>query len=171
MDAELWWLAPASPHPCAAAGVEAAAAELTALEGLKVTGEDLLSRMVPVTETAVTVLRRPDLVALFDTAPDLTGADIDIAPYIRDVEDMDVQLAWATWEPALPDDRPPDDARAPLPQWRCRIPLRDLAALQKRADVWRLNQSHDRWTKVTPRPGPGRGRRWSSPRTPVGMTR
>ena len=45
------------------------------------------------------VLRQPDLVGLFDTAPDLSGADLDIAPYVRDADDLDVQLAWATWEP------------------------------------------------------------------------
>ena len=55
------------------------------------------SRNVPVAETPVTVLRRNDLVSLFDTAPDLSGADLDIAPYVRDADDLDVQLAWATW--------------------------------------------------------------------------
>jgi CRISPR-associated endonuclease/helicase Cas3 len=148
-DAELWWLPPAKPFPYPAADVEATAAELASLEGAQVTGEDLLGRAVPVTEAAVSVLRRSDLIALFDTAPDLSGADVDVAPYVRDAEDMDAQLAWATWKPASLDGRPPDDARAPLPQWRCRVPLRDLPALQRRTDVWRLDQSLGRWTRVT----------------------
>lgn len=156
-NAELWWLPPARHHPYPAADVDAAAAQLATMEGTKVTGESMLSRSVPVTETPVSVLRKPDLIALFDTAPDLSGADIDVATYVRDAEDMDVQLAWAAWEPVTPDGRPPDDVRAPPAEWRCRVPMGGLSALTKRADVWRLNQSHDRWTRVTPadraRPG------------------
>ncbi len=148
-DAELWWLPPARHHPYPEADVSASAAELTSLEGAAVTGEDLLGRAVPVTETPVRVLRRPDLIALFDTAPDLSGADIDISQYVRDADDLDVQLAWAVWEPVTADGRPPDDARAPLAPWRCRVPLRGLAELQKRLDVWRLDQSLGRWTRVT----------------------
>ena len=57
------------------ADVRASVAELTVLDGVAVTSEDLLARDVLVTEPEVTVLRRADLLALFDTAPDLTGAD------------------------------------------------------------------------------------------------
>lgn len=157
-DAELWWLPPAKHHPYPEADIDATAAELDALERTRVTSEDLLGRDVPVTEPPVSVIRKPDLVALFDTAPDLSGADIDIAPYVRDADDMDVQLAWAVWEPATLDGRPPDDARAPLARWRCRVPLNGLAPLMKRdVAVWRLDQSLGRWTRVTPaaraRPG------------------
>jgi CRISPR-associated endonuclease/helicase Cas3 len=35
-----------------------------------------------------------DLSNLFDTTPDLSGADIDIAPFIRDGEDLDVLVFW-----------------------------------------------------------------------------
>ena len=51
------------------------------------------------TEPPVAVLRKSDFVALFDTAPDLSGADLDVAPYVRDADDLDAQLAWATWAP------------------------------------------------------------------------
>ena len=57
------------------------------------------------------MLRRSDFITLFDTAPDLSGADIDIAPYVRDADDLDVQLAWATWEPEADRRR----ARLPMP--------------------------------------------------------
>ena len=77
-----------------------------------------------VTETQVAVLRRSDLIGLFDTAPDLSGADIDIAPYVRDADDLDAQLAWATWEPEDGSTaRPPADGKAPSAEWRCRVPL------------------------------------------------
>lgn len=40
------------------------------------------------------VLRRKDLVDLFDTTPDLAGLDIDVGRYIRDGENRDVQVFW-----------------------------------------------------------------------------
>lgn len=40
------------------------------------------------------VVRRKDLIDLFDTTPDLAGNDIDIDRYVRDVEDSDVRVFW-----------------------------------------------------------------------------
>lgn len=149
-DAELWWLPPARPEPYPAADVDAAAAELAGLEGVAVTGEALAGRPVPTTPPELSVIRRTDLLTLFDTAPDLTGADLDIAPYVRDAEDSDVLLAWAQWQPAAEDGRPPDHAKAPEARWRCRVPLRQqLRELLKRGSLWRFDQALGRWTKVS----------------------
>jgi CRISPR-associated endonuclease/helicase Cas3 len=150
--AVLYWSRPADHHPYPEPDVAAAIAELERLEGEEVTGEDLLARSVPVTDAAVAVLRKPDLVGLFDTAPDLSGADLDIAPYVRDAEDLDLQLAWATWTPEAEagDGRPPADAKAPPAQWRCRVPLGGLADYLKRdVVVWRLDQALGRWARVS----------------------
>jgi CRISPR-associated endonuclease/helicase Cas3 len=147
--AELWWLPPAKPAPYEPEDVTASVDALTALEGETLTGEQLLARDVAVTEPQVSVIRRADLVALFDTTPDLTGADLDVAPYVRDAEDLDVQLAWATWTPAADDGRPPDEAKAPPQQWRCRVPLGELRKLSDRATVWKFDQTVGRWAKVS----------------------
>lgn len=40
------------------------------------------------------LLRRKDLIDLFDTTPDLAGHDTDISRYIRDGQDHDVQVYW-----------------------------------------------------------------------------
>ena len=40
------------------------------------------------------VIRRKDLLDLFDTDPDLTGFDVDISPYVRDATDTDVHVFW-----------------------------------------------------------------------------
>lgn len=149
-NAELWWLPPGMPAPYPEADVEASAAELDRLEGQPVTSEKLLTRLVAVTSVQVAVLRRPDLVGLFDTAPDLSGADIDIAPFVRDADDLDVQLAWATWESAAEGAAPPAEARAPGTEWRCRVPLGQLNELQKQGiAVWRLDQAVGGWTRIT----------------------
>ena len=148
----LYWARPATHHPYPEPDVASAFAELERLEGKAVTGEDMLAQAVPTTDPAVAVLRRPDLVGLFDTAPDLSGADLDVAPYVRDADDLDVQLAWAAWEPGSDgrDGAPPAEAKAPDAQWRCRVPLRELEALMKRdVAVWRLDQALGRWTRVS----------------------
>ena len=153
--AQLCWIPPAQHHPYPEQDVAASVAELEALEGESLTGEDLLDRDVAVTDPAVAVLRRSDLVGLFDTAPDLSGADLDVAPYVRDADDLDAQLAWVTWKPELvdgrpaPDGRPPADAKAPPGEWRCRAPLGEVATLAKRVALWRLDQVRGRWTRVT----------------------
>ncbi len=52
------------------------------------------------------VLRRKDFLDLFNTDPDLSGFDVDIAPYIRDADDADVLLFWRALE-SDPQDEPP----------------------------------------------------------------
>ncbi|MBM7078327.1 type I-G CRISPR-associated helicase/endonuclease Cas3g [Micromonospora humida] len=150
-DAELWWLPPVRHLPYEEADVRATVAELTVLEGVAVTGEDLLDREVFTTEPEITVLRRADFLALFDTAPDLTGADLDVGPYVRDADDLDVQLAWVDWTPVDATGRPGPGMKAPEAKWRCRVPLGELRVFAKRAVVWRFTQAVGQWTRVTDR--------------------
>ena len=149
-DAELWWIPPAAPQPYALADIDASSAELAGLGGRAVTGEDLLSRDMAITETQGAVLRQGDVTALFDTAPSQDGEDIDISLFVRDAEDLDAQLAWASWtaEPAA--GAPPAEARAPGADFRCQVPLGQIRALARDIPVWRLDQALGRWVAVTP---------------------
>lgn len=150
--AQLVWIRPAAHLPYPERDIAATVAELEALDGTAVTGEDLLARRVLTTDPPVAVLRRPDLVGLFDTAADLSGADLDIAPYVRDTDDLDVQLSWASWQAKTQDGVPPADAKAPPAQWRCRVPIGGVSALLKRdVPVWRYDQAAGRWARVTGR--------------------
>jgi CRISPR-associated endonuclease/helicase Cas3 len=45
------------------------------------------------------VVRRKDFIDLFDTTPDLAGNDIDVSRFIRDGEELDVQVFWRTTRP------------------------------------------------------------------------
>jgi CRISPR-associated endonuclease/helicase Cas3 len=154
-DAELCWIKPKNAPPYEQLDLDATAATLENLEGRAVSSEDLLQRDVEVTEEQVSVLRSPDFLALFDTSPDLAGNDIDVAPYVRDADDLDAQVAWATW--ATEDGRPPEDAKSPSAEYRCRVPLGKMNELAKAIPVWRLDQVLHRWARVTPqaraRPG------------------
>ena len=63
------------------------------------------------------VLRKQDLVDLFDTTPDLSGYDLDVSRFIRSEQDRDVLLAWRASDPGL--HFRGSDAAAPLkPVWR-----------------------------------------------------
>ncbi|HLG54748.1 MAG TPA: DEAD/DEAH box helicase [Vicinamibacterales bacterium] len=83
------------------------------------------------------VPRAKDLFDLFDTTPDLTGADVDISRYIRDGEEIDVQVFWRE----VPDggrpakkDRPHRDELCPVPFHR----FRELLPVFRQAGrVWR----------------------------------
>src|SRR5207237_3458349 len=45
------------------------------------------------------LVRRKDFIDLFDTTPDLAGNDIDISRFIREGEDLDVQVFWRRTKP------------------------------------------------------------------------
>jgi CRISPR-associated endonuclease/helicase Cas3 len=147
-DAEVWWIPPRESAPYQQADVDAASAELARLEGDRVTGEDLLGCDVPTARRQVAVIRRSDFVGLFDTSPDLSGADVDIAPYVRDAEDLDAEVAWASWTPGE-DGAPAWDIKAPPGEHRCRVPLGDVAKLARERAVWRLDQAAGAWMKIT----------------------
>lgn len=150
-DAELWWMPPPKPGPYERSDVAATAVALTELEGEVATGEELLARDVTVSRQQVAVLRRSDFAGLFDISPDLSGNDVDIAPYIRDVDELDVQLAWANWTSQAGDGAPSPDAKTPGDVYRCRVPVGQANDFAKKTAVWRFDQILGRWTQVNPR--------------------
>jgi CRISPR-associated endonuclease/helicase Cas3 len=157
-DAEILWVPPAKPLPYEQTDIDATCNELDGLEGERLTGEDLLARDVLSTSDQVKVIRRADLVGLFDTAQDLSGNDVDIAPYVRDADDLDVEVAWATWTPGE-GGAPDPEVKAPAAEYRCRVGLGSIGKLIKDRAAWRLDQVRGVWTQVTqqpqsrPRPG------------------
>jgi CRISPR-associated endonuclease/helicase Cas3 len=71
------------------------------------------------------VLRRRDLIDLFDTTSDLSGYDLDISRFIRDANTRDVLIAWrATFPPTSKEDAPQRDEL-------CSAPITDVALLLK----------------------------------------
>lgn len=158
-EAELRWILPKQPAPYLEEDIKATIAQLEQLEGRAVTGEDLLGCGVEPTPQQVRVLRRPDFLDLFDTSPDLSGADVDIAPYVRDTDDLDAEVAWATWTPVDASGAPAPDIKMPAAEYRCRVPLNDVVKLARTRSVWRFDQAADKYAKVgsggqsRPRPG------------------
>lgn len=71
----------------------------TALCELADVGPQSLSGVEVLTPAVIHhVLRRKDLLDLFDTTADLSGNDLDVSRYIRESDDSDVQVYWRDWD-------------------------------------------------------------------------
>lgn len=98
------------------------------------------------------VIRRRDLLDLFDTTPDLCGQDLDISRYIRDGEDSDAQFFWRDFSGDAPPDSEPQPQRTEL----CRVSIGDAAKFVKsdKARAWQWNALNKKWESVkAARPG------------------
>ncbi len=97
------------------------------------------------------VIRRRDLIDLFDTTPDLAGNDIDIDRFIRDVENTDVRVFWRTWDGAMDGKAPPADK-----EWRhvereelCPAAIADFCAFasEHNKSIWRWDHLEGEWVR------------------------
>lgn len=77
----------------------------------------LLPRLYPY--APLHVLRRRELDDLFDTTPDLTGADIDVSRFVREGEERDVTVWW--WP--VPEGESPHPRLRPSHEALCRVPI------------------------------------------------
>lgn len=93
------------------------------------------------------VLRRRDLLDLFDTSADLAGDDLDISPYIRDSSDMDLQVYWRKSAPL-------DEDRAPSRDELLSLPLGQAGEFLKKHTSWVWQPLDRRWEEK-PRLRPG----------------
>jgi|WetSurMetagenome_2_1015567.scaffolds.fasta_scaffold02939_4 CRISPR-associated endonuclease/helicase Cas3 len=78
----------------------------------------------------VQVLRRKDLLELFDTSPDLLGFDMDIGRFIRDSDDSDVLLFWRDIDGGHPREDMPEAHSSEL----CRVSLKSFAAFLAKSE-------------------------------------
>lgn len=144
-SARLVWVDPPAAAPYAPADLDASRAELTRLEGQRATPVDLRAIRLEVTEEIQPVLRRRDLLDLFDTMPDISGNDIDVARFIRNTEDIDVAVAWrrvGSDGPAATDTLPGRDERCPVPVGEVR------KALKAGKDAWTYEHLTARFVSV-----------------------
>jgi CRISPR-associated endonuclease/helicase Cas3 len=98
------------------------------------------------------VIRRRDLVDLFDTTPDLCGQDLDISRYIRDGKDSDVQFFWRNIAGGAPIDNEPPPLRDEL----CRVSIGEATKFldKKTTHAWRWNPLTEQWVETkAARPG------------------
>lgn len=88
------------------------------LERFEEENEALLPRLYPYEPSHL--LLRHELNELFDTSPDLSGADIDISRFIRSGNERDVQVFWAEI-----DGNSPPSSMKPIRDELCSVPFLD----------------------------------------------
>ena len=116
------------------------------LESFEETNPQLLASLYPYVPRHL--LLRHELDELFDTTPDLSGADVDISRFIRSGEERDLQVFWVGIDPESTPDRtlrPSRDALCNVPflaarDWLCgketSTKKAPRLAQKKRAWVW-----------------------------------
>jgi CRISPR-associated endonuclease/helicase Cas3 len=109
----------------------------------------------------VHVIRRKDLLDLWDTTPDLAGNDLDVSRYIRESEDTDLQVYWREWNekegPPVDPDAFPGPARDELCSVGIGRMVDFLTKLKKEGrEAWKWNPLDRTWETIRPneaRPG------------------
>jgi len=134
-DARLLWTPPpegrGAERPYEADRLAHAAEVLERLDGLPATSTDLQEAATDLDPPVHPMLRRRDLLDLFDTAPDLGGNDIDVSPFVRDADDRTVMVAWRDFA-ALEQPAAARDELCPAPLGA----VRELVKDPKRAQVF-----------------------------------
>lgn len=148
-QADVYWLEPEdiekAPEPYDAADLAVAARALSHLESINPAAIEAAAVPMRLAEPDH-VLRRRDVIDLFDTTPDLSGADIDISRFIREGPERDVSVFWRDLSGGTQGQPRPD--RDEL----CSIPflaLRDLLKTRKahrwlaHEDVWKALKGYE----------------------------
>lgn len=106
---------------------------------------------LPATDAAAplhTVLRAKDFRDLFNTDPDLTGFDVDVSPYIRDADDLDVQVFWRDLAQGV------DGQPQPVREELCRASIGQIKALidrirKQELRAYRWDSLDGKWRPLT----------------------
>lgn len=97
------------------------------------------------------VIRRKDFIDLFDTTSDLSGNDIDVARFIRDGDEIDVQVFWRSEIPNHKWPKKEMRRQAPRREELCTVSFvrfRD-DFLRKDKVAFRWDSVDGRWSRVT----------------------
>jgi CRISPR-associated endonuclease/helicase Cas3 len=142
----------ADAKPYTTEALSAARAKLQGLAGAS--ARDLPATDEPRPMTAV--LRRKDLLDLFNTDPDLSGFDVDVSDYIRDTGSPGVQIFWRAFGD---DPNEPEPQAQPAREELCPASIGQARAFAKRKEValWRWDALDREWVRLArdrdPRPG------------------
>jgi CRISPR-associated endonuclease/helicase Cas3 len=91
------------------------------------------------------VLRRVDLLDLFDTSTDLDGNEIDISRFVRSDSDRDVYVVWRDWQGDTPPENMPEVDEGEL----CPAPIGDFDKIASKV-AWRWNPVTGKWVRPDP---------------------
>ena len=144
-EAQLLWATPPASPPYEEVDVKASIQALRSLARTDLTTSGLQRLDVAVSDRITPIVRRKDLMDLFDTTPDLSGNEIDVARFIRDRSDRSVQVAWREITQGMP------SGSSPHRDELCAVPVYEIRKWLKKCRAWRLDHlSRDRdrpWTR------------------------
>ena len=132
-DARLLWATPPREAPYGEADVHASAEALRSLAKKWATNTQMQGLGIQTSNRITPIIRRRDLIDLFDTTPDLSGNDVDVARFIRGMSDRTVQVAWRE----VKDKKP--SGTAPSRDELCSVPIADLRSWLRNHSAWRLD--------------------------------
>lgn len=149
------WLDTGAPTPKSAPPYEqqdlaASRAALLSLEGQSLAPGALESLRVTELRISGSVLRRRDVVDLFDTTPDLGGLNVDVAPFIREDDDRSISVCFRDIPDASVRELSGDAQPRPRADELVQIPLSALAADRP---AWTLDHVDGTWVRRRPHPG------------------
>ncbi len=93
------------------------------------------------------VVRRKDMVELFDTTPDLAGNDIDIDRFVRGAEETDVHVFWRE----IPEGEQPDPTShgaQPARDEICRVPCSQFQKFVSKRVAYRWDPLDSKWIRA-----------------------
>ncbi|HXG91337.1 MAG TPA: CRISPR-associated helicase Cas3' [Blastocatellia bacterium] len=97
------------------------------------------------------VLRRRDLVDLFDTTPDLSGYDLDVSRFVRGADERNVSIAWRDLGGQAPMKKTPAPTRnelCPVPVGHLRLFLSKENKAKKKREAWMWDALMGEWRKA-----------------------
>jgi CRISPR-associated endonuclease/helicase Cas3 len=145
---EARWVDVASAAPYTKPELAAARALLERLEDVDVSPASLADIGRPDPErTPLPMLRQRDLLDLFDTAPDLSGNDVDVSRFIREREDVDCVAFWRAWEGT----GPPAELGQPARDELCPVPVGELRKFVVKREGWAWDALDGRWRRLRDR--------------------
>lgn len=90
------------------------------------------------------VIRRPDILDLFDTSPDLSGSYTDVSRFVRSSElDTDVGVAWREW----PKGEDPTDIKIAGNEV-CGVPIGAASRIVRETEAWWFDPLDGSWARA-----------------------
>lgn len=88
-----------------------------------------------------TILRRRDLLSLFDTAPDLSGSHADVSQFVRSADpETDIYILWRDWKKGEQPPQPRGHAAE-----MCRVPIGAAKRFIAQKEKWRYDYIEEEW--------------------------
>ena len=154
---DVFWVDPQNTAPYDLDDVESAHDLMKSLEGKSVGPSDLEELGDAIEDVEhLTVIRRRDVVGLFDTTSDLSGSYLDVSQYVRGTDARDVSVFWRDIFQEGPDEREPKPRHFEIVgvpiggQERGPKGIRDYLEDEKRK-AWRWDFLDNRWIQVQDR--------------------